>query len=372
MWKTAFRFLRYDKAKSIGALLGVIISTFLIGQQAGIFIFLTDTMRTLTRMNPEYVWVVDNQTENVNQLGQLDIRLKREIESINGVDFAEPIFIGGATVQFPGGQSSPIQLIGLKAPNFAGKPINIIDGSMDDLIPAGAVCVDYFDESVFKRTDLGTTFEINGYKAYIAARTKGVRGFGASYVFTTIERALAWSNAPPTAASAFLVKTKANYSRDSVISLINRTIFNVRAWKGETLGSSTVRIILRTTSIATSVGTLVIFAFIAGFFIIGLTLYSAAIDRVKDYGTMKAIGATNTYITKLIFMQAGIFAVTGFLIGYALIMGFKQGVAQSGLFFEFKPIYIIALIIMVIIIAVGGATFAARRISKLEPASVFK
>jgi putative ABC transport system permease protein len=120
------------------------------------------------------------------------------------------------------------------------------------------------------------------------------------------------------------------------------------------------------------VGTLVIFAFVAGFFIIGLTLYSAAIDRVKDYGTMKAIGATNGFITRLIYLQAGIFAVLGFLIGYGFILGFKQGVAQSGLTFDFKPVYLGALVAMILFIAVGGATFAARRISKLEPASVFR
>ena len=285
---------------------------------------------------------------------------------------AEPVFVGGATVQFPDGQSSPVQLIGLKPPDFAGRPFHIINGSMDDLVPSGAVCVDYFDNSVFNSTTPGTTFEINGHKAYIAARTKGVRGFGASYVFTTIDRARAWSNASPNDASAFLVKTNRGVSQDTVISMINHTMFNVHAWKGKDLGNATVNIILRTTSIATSIGTLVIFAFIAGFFIIGLTLYSAAIDRVKDYGTMKAIGATNGYITRLIYLQATIFAVVGFIIGYAFIIGFKQGVAQSGLFFDFKPVYIIGLIVMILAIAVGGASFAARRISKLDPASVFR
>ena len=41
MLKTTFRFLMYDKAKTIGALFGVVIANFLIGQQTGIFVFLT-------------------------------------------------------------------------------------------------------------------------------------------------------------------------------------------------------------------------------------------------------------------------------------------------------------------------------------------
>ena len=42
MLKTALQFIWYDKPKSIGALAGTILSVFLIGQQAGIFIFLTN------------------------------------------------------------------------------------------------------------------------------------------------------------------------------------------------------------------------------------------------------------------------------------------------------------------------------------------
>ena len=44
MIKTAFRFIRYDKIKSIGVIIGIVVSIFLIGQQIGIFQFLTSLM----------------------------------------------------------------------------------------------------------------------------------------------------------------------------------------------------------------------------------------------------------------------------------------------------------------------------------------
>ena len=37
MFKTAWKFSIYDKAKSIGVIVGILISTFLIGQQLGVF-----------------------------------------------------------------------------------------------------------------------------------------------------------------------------------------------------------------------------------------------------------------------------------------------------------------------------------------------
>jgi len=261
-------------------------------------------------------------------------------------------------------------VIGIEPPAFIGAP-QFFEGRAEDLLPDGAIAVDIFDEAAFPSTEIGSTCEINGRKAYIAARTKGIRTFGGVLVFTTLERARLWANAPADAASAFLVKAETGRKAE-VIDRINKSMFGVRAWDGEKLGSDTVSIILRTTSIAFSVGTLVVFAFIAGLFIVGLTLYSAAIDRLKDYGTMKAIGANNWFIRKLIFTQAAMFALLGFGIGYALLLGFKFGIAKSGLLFEFSNGFLITFFFSICGIALGGAVLAVRRITRLEPAEVFR
>lgn len=372
VFRIAFKFLVYDKAKSIGALLGIVISTFLIGQQLGIFFWMMGTMDVLVRLNPEYIWVVDNKTENANALARLDSRVEFEVKSMPGVKNAYPIFVGGATAQIPGGNSAAIILIGASVDNFVGFPKEFYEGSAADLIPDGAVTVDIFDTRTFPKTDIGTTFEINGRKAHVAARTRNVRGFGGILVFTSLERARNWSGATERPSNAILVETEPGADRAAIIADINDNIFGVRAWEGKEFGNKTVRFILTNTSIATSFGTLVIFAFISGFFIVGLTLFSAAIDRMKDYGTMKAIGATNSYIRKLIYSQAFLFAVIGFSLGYLLILGFKAGVAKQGLLIQFSPWFLGLFFTMICVIALGGATFASRRITRLEPAEVFR
>ena len=370
MLKTALRFLSYDKTKSFGALLGVIVATFLIGQQMGVFIFLTDSMKRLVILAPQDIWVVDDKTENVNSLGQLRMRLRYEIESLKGVKSVHPLFLGAARAQYPDGDNTPITVVGIEAPAFAGAP-PFFEGSANNLLPDGAIAVDVFDDAAFPSTDIGTTLEVNGRKAYVAARTKGIRTFGGVLIFTTLERARFWANAPSDAASAFLVRTEPGMEAE-VIRRINASIFGVRAWQGGELAGNTVSIILRTTSIAFSVGTLVVFAFIAGLFIVGLTLYSAAIDRLKDYGTMKAIGANNWYIRKLIFTQASLFALLGFGIGYILLLGFKAGIAKSGLLFEFSNEFLVIFFVSICLIALGGAVLAVKRITSLEPAEVFR
>jgi len=373
MLRTAIKFILYDKPKSFGALAGVIISVFLIGQQVGIFIFLTNAMASLVRNNPGYIWVVDETSTNVNALGTLDMRLGRELESVPGVKKAYPIVLSIGAAKFNNGKSSSVTLIGVQYPEFAGGPWNLTTGKRENLLQEGAVITDFFDTKALGEAKVGDYFEINGQKVFIAGQTRGVRGFGGPvYTFTTIERARALGRVANTRTSAFLVAKDPNASEADVIAGINGHIKGVHAWNSKAFGDSSVITVLKSSGIAISFGTLIFFALIVGFVIIGLTLYSSAIDRIRDYGTLKAIGATNGYIRKLILAQAIILSIIGFIIATALVEGFRTGVAQAGTLFNFPPLMRVGFFGITLFIAVFGSLFAIRRIVKLEPAAVFR
>jgi len=372
MFRFALRFLRYDKPKSIGVILGIIISIFLVGQQTGIFIFLTNAMSALVDNTQADLWVVDNQTTNVNALGQLDVRVGYQVESLPGVKKAYPLVIAGGSAKFQGGQSAPILIIGAQPPFFRGGPWRITSGDLADLLEEGAISSDIFDRKNLNNARLGTQFEINGKRVYIAVQTKGVRSFGGIYMFTTVSRARVLGKIPRTKVSAFLVDVEDGLDPILVRDRINKIIFGVRAWTKKDLSKATVSTILSTSGIAFSIGTLIIFAAIAGMVIIGLTMYSAAVDRLRDYGTFKAIGADNTYIRNLILSQALFFAFTGYGIAIVLIEAFRKGIANSGVLFEYSMAIKIVFFIVTILISLGGAAFAMHRIGRVEPASVFR
>ena len=375
MLKTAWKFIRYDKAKSIGITVGIVISTFLIGQQIGIFLFLTGAMKALATNVKADIWVTDSKTRDVNQLGKMDISTLRNVQSLPGVALAFPILVTGGAANFQNGTSGNITLIGVDINQLSSvlDSSKIAAGKVSDLELDGAVSGELFEKSnLGDNVNIGTPFEIDGKRAFFALQTRGVRGFGSSFCITTLERARYFSNQSSDNISAVLVRVQPGRNVDSVASLINRTIYGVRAWPSEKLAASTVQKILSSSGIALSTGTLIIFALIAGFFIIGLTMYSSALDRLKDYGTLKAIGAGNGFIRRLILTQAILFAVTGFVIAYLFLEGFRQGVASSGLIFSFSPLQILGIFLIINLISMGGASFALKRISGVEPASVFR
>jgi putative ABC transport system permease protein len=373
MFKTALRFLIFDKAKSIGALAGVIISVFLIGQQVGLLFFFFDAMGALAINNQNYVWVTDNKTKNVNALSSLDMRVGRQLAGITGVDQVHPIVVTAGAAKFANGKSGGLTLIGVQYPEFAGGPWRLEATSKNVLLTEGAVVTDYFDRAGLGDVNVGDYFEINGKKVFLAANTKGVRSFAGTYAFTTIDRARYLGNFPTTQASAFLVKWKSGTSAAQVIANINASpIFGIRAWEANELSQSSINELLGSSGIAFSLGSLIVFALIVGFVIIGLTLYSAAIDRIRDYGTLKAIGANNWYVRRLILTQAMLIAVVGFGLGYMLVLGFKQGIAQAGTLFEFPIWAPPGFLAITLFIAFFGAGFAIRRIVSLEPSAVFR
>jgi putative ABC transport system permease protein len=374
MLKIAFEFMWYDKPKMIGILAGIIISVFLIGQQLGIFTAMLGNMKGLARFNTDYVWVLSNKTENSMQLQTMDARVGRELISVPGVVSASPLVVVGGSAKLNSGTRLAVQLVGISSPYFIGGPKVLLGGASDELLlNEGAVFADKTDQALMDNIQVGDYFQINDRRVYLAGFTKGNAGFGASYVYTTIERARTLGNFSLDMCNVFLVKfDTTNFSEQQIIQYINTNFPNIKAWDAPSFANATIAYMMRTSSIAVSFGMMVIFAIIAGFAIVGLTLYSSVNDRIRDYGTIKAIGGNNALISKLILYQAFIYAVIGYSIAYAMLYGFKMILSGGKLEINYSAAIITFLIMVTLTISVIGSMFALQKIVKLEPVEIFR
>ncbi len=371
MLKTAIRFILYDKPKSIGATVGILFSVFLVGQQAGVFLFLTTAIINVVESNSQYVWVVDVSTRDANRTVPLDVRIGRQIATLDGVQRVHEVVVGAGSVRLPNGEASALSIIGVQSPNFAGLWNLAPNTRKEDMLPDGAIFLDVFSQNL-KGVKIGEYFELNGKKVFKAGETVATQGLGIDYGFTTIERARVLTGFSPDKVSFFFVEVKPGADKDGVIRAINAAVPFARAWDGRELSDSTFRIAISEGGFASTFGFLIAFAILAGFVIIGLTLYSAAIDRIRDYGTLKAIGASNGYVRRLIVLQATMFAVAGYTVGRVLVEGFRSLLASLGSIFVFTPVMEAALFLITLFIAIGGSLFAIRRVNSQEPAAVFR
>lgn len=375
MLRAAYKFIVFDKTKSIGVVLGIVLSAFLIGQQLGVLGYLMGLMRTVPMQAQAPVWVTNARTKNANALGRMDARLVQELKSMPGVAQAYPVVMASGAANFLDGSSAALTLIGSEAPFLIAGPDSsyLLHGNLQSLLQEGAVTADALDaKNLGGNTSVGTEFEVNGKRAVVGAQTYNARGFGMSIVYTTLERARYLGNFPTYKVSAVLLQPAAGVSTDSLVAQVNRSLYGVKAWKKEDLAAATVHELIFNSGIGVSVGSLIAFALVSGFLIIGLIMYSAALDRLRDYGTLKAIGAGNGYLRRLVLTQALLFALAGFSAAILLLFGFAQGVRKSGLVIALDFPLVATLLGVVLFMCMGGALFALRRISGVEPASVFR
>ena len=377
MFETAFKFMKFDKPKSIGIVVGIVISIFLIGQQMGTLFFLTNLMGGLeihSNTAENDIWVIDELSRNFNALNDIDTRLVQEVRSIGGVATSFPIVIAQTPATFKDGKTASLLVVGSEAPNFIGgpNPSIVSEGKVTDLSGNGNVSIEFFNlKSWDTELALNEQFEINKKTVTVKVKTKNAQGYGGNFVYTSLQNARLLSNIPNDKVTAIIVRPKTDADVQQIIDEINGTFMGVIAWRSNDIKDITVNEILVKTNTGTSFGSLVVFAMISGFFIIGLTMYSSVLDRLQDYGTLKAIGATNGYVSRLILMQAFLYGLVGFAIAYSLLILFKKGVESSGMILRFDLTFTLALLAVTLLMSVGGSLIAVFKIRKLEPASVF-
>jgi len=59
-------------------------------------------------------------------------------------------------------------------------------------------------------------------------------------------------------------------------------------------------------------------SYVVGLLVIGLTIYTATVERAREYGVLKAIGADTTRLAAVVISQAFIGAGLGVVVGIGL------------------------------------------------------
>jgi len=376
MLQTAYRFITYDTSKMLGILAGIIMSVVLIGMQLGIFTNMTENVQGLALKYSDYVWVISQKTQSAMQLQAIDVRVGRQLQSIPGVQRVYPLVLASGSAKSPNGSKSALtfQLIGVQPPRYVGAATRYAPGTnLDDLMNEGAVILDRSAIPTMDSIQVGDHFTINDQRVYVSGLSIGMTGFGSSYAITTLERARKLSGQSTDFVNAYLVAVDTTQAtRQEVANRIMTEMGTIRAVLGRELGGDTLRFMLATSNVAVSFGMMVMFALVAGFIIVGLTLYASVNDRIRDYGTIKAIGGSNGLIRRLILTQAVLYAVLGFGIAYGLLMLTRQAMAGGVMEVNYPGWLIGALVGVTLWISVVSSLIALRKITRLEPVQIFR
>ncbi len=114
--------------------------------------------------------------------------------------------------------------------------------------------------------------------------------------------------------------------------------------------------------------------FMIGLSALGLTVYTATLFKIREYGILKALGSRNLKLFIIVFEQAMVSVVIGFVIALALVYLIIGGlsIAQSNILLVVEFQSILKVVLASSIIGVFASFLPIFRIRRLKPAEVFR
>ena len=149
----------------------------------------------------------------------------------------------------------------------------------------------------------------------------------------------------------------------------------LKAELSQSFSEATVRYYLKNTGITINFATTIILGIVVGMAIVGLTFSLFVNDNLKHYAVLKALGATNFRLAKLVAYQIAVVTFIGFAIGTGVAAAFFELVssptsALRGFFIPWwMPLITLAVMSLSIILS---TSIALRRVLVVEAATVFR
>jgi putative ABC transport system permease protein len=111
---------------------------------------------------------------------------------------------------------------------------------------------------------------------------------------------------------------------------------------------------------------------VVGVIVVAQTLYAAMVERLGEFATLRAIGASNSYLNTIVVTQALIGGTIGYVLGMAVSVGLVKAAANSTISLQF-PWQLAAAVGAITLIMCSAASLAAiHRIKTIDPAMVFR
>jgi putative ABC transport system permease protein len=122
------------------------------------------------------------------------------------------------------------------------------------------------------------------------------------------------------------------------------------------------------------VGTLVAIGLLIGGAVIALTTYTATIEKSRDYGVLKALGASGGFVYRIVVEQSLIVGALGALLGLGVAALAAPWIESQVPEFvtDLRLSDAAGVLVAAIAVSVVAAWVPARRIDRIDPAVVFR
>jgi putative ABC transport system permease protein len=374
-----------DRGKYLGIIMGLTFASLLITQQSSIFTgLMTRTYGAISDLAQPDIWVMDPKVQFIDDIKPLQDTELFRIRSVPGVAWAVPLYKGLLKARLEDGNYQICNVLGLDDTTLIGGPPVMLAGSLSDLRRQDAIIVNEVGANTRLAKPspvpggrpiplrIGDTLEINDHRAVVVGICRVSRTFQSQpVVYTTYSRATTFAPRERKLLSFVLVKAQPGLDPQTLTRRI-REQTSLAAHTAQEFKDLTYDYFMKYTGIPINFGIAVGLGFIIGTAIAGQTFYNFTLENIRYFGTLKAMGATNGILLRMILLQALLVGSLGYGLGVggASLFGYLLGGTELSFRLTRELLVFSGTAIGLIIFL--SALISIRKVMTLEPAIVFK
>jgi putative ABC transport system permease protein len=378
-----------------GIMFAVSLVTIQTGLQSG---FARSSSWLIDRSQAD-MWVASKNMVHLGQTRTIPYERLAEARQVEGVDQAEAVIIqGGDWYQEHADQISSVTVVGSSPDGLLFSPTTqFVEGSFQDLKEPYNIITGRTNLESLHIKKVGDFGKINDIRANVVGLTEGTQSivFG-NIIFTSLESANAYinvrsadrrqvrdDNSTPTPApraiaetdpiTYILIRAEPGVNLETLKNRLEKALPHTRAYTRQEMSLQTQEYWKERSGIGFILGLGAVVGIIVGIVVVGQILYASVSDRIKEFGTLKAMGASDRFIYRVILEQGLWMAILGYVPGMALCLGVAAWTAQTqGIVILITPASAFAVFGITVAMCVGSAFFAIQKVTRVDPAIVFK
>lgn len=368
MFLLAQRNLFQEKFKFIISVAGVSFSIMLMVTLLGIYFGMSDQfVRYATKTPADLVVTQDGVKDMFIGTSIIQDSIKEKIKNIKGVDEVAGIIQIKATYE-KNNIRNVLTLTTFESDSQIGRPWDLISGTInikDNEIVLGQ---DFLAKNNLKIND---KIEVSGTEFTIAGSIQRSSFINAYYGFITKTKGKELIKVPNISNYLF-IRVSEKSDIDIAVKEIENISSGINVIKKDDFIKLNLNVLEET--FLPIVMAIVVIGFLVGTAIIGLTIYTATLDKQTEFGVLKAIGMNNFKFYKLLLQQSLLFLIFGIAFGILCSFAVREILKFSIPFLEVKiDVNILGFIIFSsLLMSVLSVLIPAKRIANIDPASVFK
>jgi len=365
--------LLHDRLRFVITVAGVAFAVTLVLVQVGLFMGLLGKATVTIENASADIWVTSKKTPNVDFAHTFPETNVLRVRGIPGVERADNLLIQFMNIQLPSGAEEGSLVYALDDFTAWNLPWAVNEGDVRDLKRGAYILMDRSAARRFGPFSVGEYREILGRRFKIIGTTSEAASFTtAPIVFMDFKNAQELLQTIQGKAQYILVKVAPGADPSAVAAEIGRRLpYNDVYLKADWARRSRTYWVV-STGLGMNMGITVFLGVLVGIVVVAQTLYTSAVEHVKEFGTVKAIGGSNWDIYRILGEQAVIAAVVGFVLGGLLSLGMRPLMAKLYLNVLISPSFATAVFAGTVLMCLGAAMLSFRRVATIDPALVFR